>query len=421
MDRWITLPSLLVGVALIVAAVPPGGATARGLRVEAMVRTFGDRPWLVRVTVDDRASGRWRAPAAVRFDIRAPNAPTRTHRARATPRTTFLLASLPVGAEPHTRVHVDAEGLVADVPLPPTQPRTRVVETPAPLEDPSGVTVAIEGGMLVPEIVADVVVRIRGGDGGVLAIRGADESLRVDPPTVALDACGIGRFRALARGFDAQLILRLPAEPTREIHRRLAVAPGALTARVRNDQLEVELASPGAIVYWLAGDADGATSWAAVRVPDNAPDAVQRFTLSRDDRWAWASLAPDFDPGSGAWRPSRVPTHCGERDDDARYAALVTPLPALPRVALVFDGAEIAARVRAARKHRIRLVSLAVALASILALVFRVVRVGFARVPAELAAVDESARGRAARVAAYVALTILVSLALAAAFLIHAE
>lgn len=349
-NRSIVALAVVAAVAAAVAIVPPGGATARGIRVERASRWQSGRPLLLRLSVEDGGTRHWHAPASL--ELTARDAAGARHHARLTRsgRGPWLFTTLPAMQSP-VRIEARAEGLNID-----TQIRNDP-ESPAFVLSDNGratMDIATEGYVLTPEVGGTVLLNAGIAHAGeAIEVHGDDPTLAIGPERATLDACGMLALYARPAGLAAPLVCRL-GESERRF--RVPLAPGAVTTRIEGATLSLAHALGGVTAHVITGDARGPLRWAQAPIePATDRTSAASFALREGEQWALASASAEFDRVSGGWReapPGLSP--CTRSPLGAYYARISAPTPPLPAIVLAADGAGAALDAREARRQRTR-------------------------------------------------------------------
>lgn len=368
--RWVVVLAAIAAIAGAVAIVPPGGVTARGLRIERMRGASDGRPLLLRVALEDGGTRNWRAPASVR--VRATNAggAARTIEASRVGRSPWVLITVPDARFP-LRLAVSADGheLVTEVSADPPTPRFALSD-----QGRARVDIAVEGYVLTPEVGGTAI--FHGGAalaGTVVDVAPDDPTLAIGPERTTLDACGIAALYARPAGLAAPVLLRFRGEEHRF---RLPLAPGAITTRIEGDTLTLGHPLGGLVAYVVSGDERGPIRWEQhLLAAESDRTSTARVALGADALWALASASTDFERVSGAWK--RTPpglSPCTATPLGEYFARIAAPTPPLPAITIVHDGARAALDQREDRRGQNRRRALwvnALALVALAALMFR--------------------------------------------------
>lgn len=393
-------PAIAAAVFTTIAIVPPGGAPALGLRVEqAEGPVDASHPLLVRAAVEDALSSRWEVPIETFFRVRgAP--PVRVARRPGVP---YAFATVPVRRGAPFELYVVGDGLSAHVRV----LQGRASSPPSPFEPVSvvhaehSVEVRVEGGALVPEVPGTVFVHFENAPAGDVTMTAADDSVRVVPSHAQLDLCGVAAFEVTAHGLFANVVVQPPGADLDGIVRRaLPMSPGGLAVAPRQEAIEVTAPNGGQPVYALQGDASGeATAWSVHRFDDGADaNATMTIPLPSPIAWTIVSLSPVFDQGTGLWTTtplSAITGRCAVTALGERFGRTRVPLPAVPHVLVLHDGARFALAARERRQYRARNIALGVASAAIAMLIGLIVAASARRDPEVLRDVALGARQRA--------------------------
>ncbi len=390
-------PAIAAAVFTTIAIVPPGGAPARGLRVEQVEGPVdASHPLLVRAAIEDALSSQWEVPIETEF--RVPGATSvRVARMRVVP---YAFATVQVDRPAPFDVEVAGDGFTARAralggPSPPIVPAPPVASRPE-----HGVELRVEGGALVPEIPGTVFVRVEGAVEGDVAMSATDDSVRVVPAHARLDLCGVAAFEVTVHGLFANVVVQPPGAGADGVARRsLPMSPGGLGLALRSDAIDVTAPNGGQPLYVLQGDASGvATAWSVQRFDDGGDaNATLRVPVPATVAWTLVSLSPVFEQSAGLWsaRPAfAAATGCVATPLGERLARVVTPLPGVPRVRVIHDGARSALAARESRQRRARNVALGVASAAIAMLIGLIVAASARRDPEALRDVALGARQR---------------------------
>lgn len=349
-NRSIVALAVVAAVSAAVAIVPPGGATARGIRIERMGQWSSGRPLLLRLSVEDGGTRHWHAPASL--ELSALDADGLRHHARLARagRGPWIFTALPAMRAP-VRIEARAEGLNTS-----TLIRSDGDSPAFVLGDHGRATmdIATEGYVLTPEVGGTVILSAGIAHAGeAIEVHGDDPTLAIGPERATLDACGMLALYARPAGLAAPILCRLG---TSERRFRVPLAPGAITTRLDGATLSLAHALGGVTAHVITGDARGPLRWAQVPI-ETATDrtSAASFALRDDERWALASASAEFDRVSGGWRD--VPpglTPCAQSPLGAYYARIAAPTPPLPPIVLAADGAGQALDAREARRQRTR-------------------------------------------------------------------
>lgn len=412
--------------------VPPGGAPARGLRVESLGPIVAGRPALLRVSVEDANTRSWHGPRQVRAQATVETTANSAAQPQVVERTMagrgpWLLLEIPI-AEHSTpgeryRFNIDAEGFGASfvVPLETRGPSVQELHRNRPAPNAGEYTIAVEGGVLTPEVPAVMVLASSIDRAGKsLAIQADDPTFLLSPERVTLDACGMAILYARPAGLAAPLTITYEGQAR---NLALTLSPGAVLSKIEGNNMTLAHAMGGVMVYVMMGDEYGPTQWEAMPLETATDRAVQaQVALPTAVRWAGASASPEFVRFSGTWRegaapqfaPSSVPP-CAS--DPARlFARISSELPAIPSLVLRYDGAQQALGAREGRKGKMQKVALSVSAVALIALsVLMLVSVKKATgVDASIAATKKSygiaIKGIVALIAIALALLLLVQM-----------
>ncbi|MDP3275419.1 MAG: hypothetical protein Q8Q09_09515 [Deltaproteobacteria bacterium] len=362
-DRVIVALAVMVVGATGAAIAPPTGEPAQGLRVEQLAPTGEGRPVLLRVTLEDGALRRWRAPRGLRVRERAgPSVRLTQH-----PRSPWLLLTLS-DLDSARPLVLEAEGLSASVPL------ARGADAhwdhrvrggaPGPLD------VRVEGGVLTPEIGGSAVIHAGSEHAGErIVFHSDDPTLAVSPERATLDACGLAALYLRPAGLAAPLLVQV--NEGREHRLRLPLHPGAITAHFDDDRhLQIAHALGDIPAFVVHGDARGPLAWELVALAASDQSAVTRsLTPPRGAQWSIVSSSSDFDRFAGGWSTlPQAPSGCTESPLAARFARMGESLWTIPPALLRYDGAQAALTLRTQRVGRIRRVASWVGAAALMAL-----------------------------------------------------
>ncbi len=429
-ERWAIALSSCVALGMALSLLPPGGAPARGLRVESLGPIVQGRPTLLRVSIEDAATRSWRAPSQARatLTLQSPHH-SQTIDQSTQGRGAWLLMQVPPaeGAEVGAREHfaVEAEGYSTAFEATLAAPPSATVErAESALLRPGEYSVRIEGGVLTPEVPSVMVVT--GGvsqAGNLLQIQATDPSFLLSPERVTLDTCGTAVLYARPAGLSAAMTLTANGE-TKQI--ALTLAPGALVSKLEDTYATIAHALGGITAYVIMGDDRGPTEWRSMPLETASDRAVQaRVVLPSPIRWFATSASPEFDHLSGAWREPlpvqpggtlRNPVLCTETETGRLLARISRELPTLPSFVLRADGAQNALGSRDVRRQRWQTMALTLSVVGLVALsvlmLFAVYRAR--RVDASIAAQNSSygvvIKSAVALLAMGVALLLLVQL-----------
>lgn len=388
-------PAIAAAVFTTIAIVPPGGAPARGLRVEQIEGPVdATHPALVRAAVEDALASQWEVPSEVTFRVRdgERTIERRVTRVRGVP---YAFATVPVASGGPHEIVVEGDGYVARAPLSSHAPAPFVAASGPRGEH--GIDVRVEGGALVPEVPGTVLVRVPSATDGDVQLTSTDDALQIAHPLTRPDLCGICAFEATVRGLDAHVIVQLPGTgPDATARRALPVAPGGIAAREQSDSIEFTTPIGGQPLYVLTGDAAGSVlSWDALRFDDaNDTNASLRIAIGPAE-WIFGSLSPVFDQGTAVWTRTPPTTGCTATPLGDRFARTDTSTPPAPRVRVIFDGARIALGERQHRQEHARTIALALATAAIAMLLGLIVAASARRDPAAMKGIALSGRQRA--------------------------
>jgi hypothetical protein len=354
MDRWIVALAVVAAVAAAVAIVPPGGETARGIRVEQVRGWSSGRPLLLRVSVEDGGTRHWHAPASLTIDARDARGQRQRVTARRAGSGPWVLAVVAPMQGP-VALDVAAEGVSARLSIAPAATPPAFVLSD---DGRARMDVAVEGYVLTPEVGGAVLF-----NAGVehatktVEIRPDDPTLAIGPERSTLDACGMATLYARAAGLAAPLVATIDG---RERRFRLPLVPGAVTSRVEGENITLAHALGGVTAYVIAGDARGPTRWLTASLEASTDRAsTVRVALLADEQWAVASASSDFERRSGGWR--RTPpglSPCAATPLGDYFARIAAPTPPIPSIELAYDGAARALDARDSRRDRTRRVAL---------------------------------------------------------------
>lgn len=381
-ERWVLPPAIAAAVFTTLAIVPPGGAPARGLRVERIAGPVDrEHPLLVRVAIEDAHATAWRPPHDAIFRLGRPGGVWTVRHVVTSTSVPYAFATLipPEGNGPLS-LRIEADGYAVDVPV-----RSIAREGSEPIDPPRGehgVELRVEGGALVPEVPATVLARFDGIVDGDVEMTGTDDTIRIAQSHARPDLCGVCAFEVTVTGLDAHVVVRTPGAGDRDVRRALPVEPGGLSLRsVEEGAIEVTTAIGDQPVFVLAGDEHGiATYWSAQRLaPSGDANAALRIALPVASAWALAALSPRFDAASGAWLRTPQSSRCTATPLGERFVRAVTPPPNPPSTRVIHDGARVAGHLRERRQDRIRSIALALAAAAIAMLITLIVAANLGR------------------------------------------
>ncbi len=405
-DRWVVPPAIAAGVFATAAIHPPVYAPSRALTVTAAGEVRPNRPMLLAVSVVGRDNAPAHAPASVTVTLTDATRHLHTNaRWNTSPahRTAPGVVSVQ-GADPWQLV-VSADGLTAHVPVPALS--LSVSTRAVPRDD--RLDVAVEGGALVPEIQGTVWVYAHGAT--AIRLESDDDALTVTPATAPVDGCGVAVFHALLRGMDAPVHLVAVGTGV-EGRLRLPVDPGGLGVRSDRQGVHVEAFAGPSDVMLAGGDAQGPTWWTLTSMTPHDGAGVLDLALSPTIAWVTASLDPAFTAARSVWRRPFNAASCTPATRDAAWQRRLAAPPPVAPVRVLLDGnrrLEALAAIAQSRARRIAVGLLAVCLAMEIALV---VYAGFAAIPNALADLEDNPRARWGKVAAAVAVILVLGFVL---------
>ncbi|MBL8680911.1 MAG: hypothetical protein JNK05_17150 [Myxococcales bacterium] len=371
--RLVIVLAAIAAIAGAMAIVPPGGVTARGLRIERMRGAADGRPLLLRVALEDGGTRNWRAPASVRVRAERAGGGTETVDGARVGRSPWVLVTLSNARYP-MRLTVSADGhdVTTTLRADPPSPRFALSD-----QGRARVDVAVEGYVLTPEVGGAAL--FNGGPslaGTVVDVAPDDPTLAIGPERATLDACGIVALYARPGGLAAPVLVRFRGEEHRF---RLPLAPGAITTRIEGDTLTLAHPLGGLVAYVVSGDDRGPLRWEQhLLAAESDRTATARVALGGDAAWALASASTDFERVSGAWKrspPGLSP--CAATPLGEYFARIAAPTPPLPDITIVHDGAQHALDRREDRRGQNRRRALwvnALALGALAALMMRAAR-----------------------------------------------
>lgn len=446
-DRWVVPPAVLVAVFTTVVIAPPGGAPARGLRVEALPGSARGA-WLVRVGVEHAGTMGWSVPRGGRVRLDDGRGGTTGARLEGLPRGVWATATVPRYGDGPWRFAIEAEGLRAEgrVAYDP-EPAFRVGDDAelrsatgaAFAPDAQGISVRIDGGALVPEVPGVVRVRLPSASAAPDApwrFEPVDAMLVLEPSSARPDRCGLVTLRATVHGFAAHLIVRDPAGLERA-RRRIPVRPGAISVRalVEPDaeravegRVLLQAASPGQTAHVVFGDVDGrAVSWQSLRLSNDDASSAALGAPARS-AWALASGTATFDPVLAAWvalprdraeAVAPMPPGCDVAESWSAFRRAAWPDPSVRAPVVVYDGAPAALRAREERRERARNRAGVLAVLSLAALAAVLFAKGLTRDPEALRPVAVARRTRLLVALASTAVLALAGLLLFGTYLLR--
>ena len=369
-SRWVLALAVIAAIAGAIAIVPPGGVTARGLRIERLRGASDGRPLLLRVALEDGGTRNWRAPLSVHVRAECADRTTRVVEATRVGRSPWVLVTVANARFP-LRLTVRADGfeVAAAVTADPAMPRFALSD-----QGRARIDVAVEGYVLTPEVGGAAL--FNGGSalaGTTVNVAADDPTLSIGPERAVLDACGITALYARPGGLAAPVLLRFNGEEHRF---RLPLAPGAITTRIEGDTMTLGHPLGGLVAYVVSGDDRGPLRWEQHVLPSESErTATARVSLGADTAWALASASTDFERVSGAWK--RTPpglSPCAATPLGEYFARISAPTPPLPGITIVHDGAQAALDHREDRRAQSRRRALwvnALALCALAALMLR--------------------------------------------------
>lgn len=446
-DRWVVPPAVLVAVFTTVVIAPPGGAPARGLRVEALPGSARGA-WLVRVGVEHAGTMGWSVPRGGRVRLDDGRGGSTAARLEGLPRSVWATATVPRYGDGPWRFAVEADGLHAE---------GRVVYDPQPAfrvgddaelraatgaafaPDAQGISVRIEGGALVPEVPGVVRVRLPSASAATVdpwRFEPVDAMLVLDPSSARPDRCGLVTLRATVHGFAAHLIVR-DASGAERARRRIPVRPGAIylrtlaepdADRAREGRVLLQAASPAQTAHVVFGDAEGrAVSWQSLRLSNDDASSAELAAPARS-AWAVVSGTATFDPVLAAWAAlprdraaalAPEPLGCDDADSWAAFRRAAWPDPSVRAPVVVYDGAPAALRAREERRERARNRAGVLAVLSLAALAAVLFAKGLTRDPEALRPVAIARRTRLLVALASTAVLALAGLLLFGTYLLR--